>query len=115
MSTPDGADTELPRYPGPAAPRTGGAANAAAMLSGLRDIVSDPIQKLAFIHQARAFQETLRLTQKNIESTRVLSIIFPAVFGGGVSRADQEPVLAPEEHRLHSRILKNEIRCYSPT
>jgi len=29
----------------------------------------------------------------------------PAVFGGGVSRADQEPVLAPEEHRLHSRIL----------
>src|SRR6478735_2285023 len=26
MSTPDGADTELPRYPGPAAPRTGGAA-----------------------------------------------------------------------------------------
>jgi ABC-2 type transport system ATP-binding protein len=26
MSTPDGADTELPRYPGPAASRTGGAA-----------------------------------------------------------------------------------------
>ena len=26
MSTPDGAGTELPRYPGPAAPRTGGAA-----------------------------------------------------------------------------------------
>ena len=26
MSTPDGADTELQRYPGPAAPRTGGAA-----------------------------------------------------------------------------------------
>ncbi|MGH3172649.1 MAG: ABC transporter ATP-binding protein [Streptosporangiaceae bacterium] len=26
MSTPDGTDTELPRYPGPIAPRTGGAA-----------------------------------------------------------------------------------------
>lgn len=51
----------------------------------IRDIMVDPIRKLAFIHQARAFQETLRQTQKNIESTRVLSIIFPAVFGGGLS------------------------------
>jgi ABC-2 type transport system ATP-binding protein len=33
MSTPDGADTELPRYPGPAAPRTGGAA---IVVRGLR-------------------------------------------------------------------------------
>jgi len=33
MSTPDGADTELPRYPGPAVPRTGGAA---IVVRGLR-------------------------------------------------------------------------------
>jgi len=33
MSTPDGAGTELPRYPGPAAPRTGGAA---IVVRGLR-------------------------------------------------------------------------------
>ena len=33
MSTPDGADTELPRYPGPAARRTGGAA---IVVRGLR-------------------------------------------------------------------------------
>ena len=33
MSTPDGADTGLPRYPGPAAPRTGGAA---IVVRGLR-------------------------------------------------------------------------------
>ena len=33
MSTPDGPDTELPRYPGPAAPRTGGAA---IVVRGLR-------------------------------------------------------------------------------
>ena len=33
MSTPDGADTELPRYPGPAVPRTGGAA---VVVRGLR-------------------------------------------------------------------------------
>ena len=33
MSTPDGADTELPRYPGPATPRTGGAA---IVVRGLR-------------------------------------------------------------------------------
>ena len=33
MSTPDGADTKLPRYPGPAAPRTGGAA---IVVRGLR-------------------------------------------------------------------------------
>ena len=33
MSTPDGADTELSRYPGPAAPRTGGAA---IVVRGLR-------------------------------------------------------------------------------
>lgn len=51
----------------------------------IREIIVDPIRKLAFIHQARAFQETLRVTQKNIESTRILSIIFPAVFGGGIS------------------------------
>jgi serine/threonine protein kinase len=53
----------------------------------VREIVADPIQKLAFIHQARALQETLRVTQKNIESTRVLSIIFPAVFGSGLAIA----------------------------
>jgi ABC-2 type transport system ATP-binding protein len=33
MSTPDSVDTELPRYPGPAAPRTGGAA---IVVRGLR-------------------------------------------------------------------------------
>jgi hypothetical protein len=33
MSTPDGADTGLPRYPGPVAPRTGGAA---IVVRGLR-------------------------------------------------------------------------------
>jgi ABC-2 type transport system ATP-binding protein len=33
MSTPEGADAELPRYPGPAGPRTGGAA---VVVRGLR-------------------------------------------------------------------------------
>ena len=33
MSTPEGADTGLPRYPGPVAPRTGGAA---VVVRGLR-------------------------------------------------------------------------------
>jgi serine/threonine protein kinase len=50
----------------------------------LREILDDPIQKVAFIQQSRSFLKVLKTTEKNIEDTRVLSIILPTLFGTGV-------------------------------